>query len=256
MSTASPNEYVRRLRDHMRSVELPVLLLLLVLGGGIWFFAELSESVSGGETHQIDEAILLAMRNPDDLSDPVGPLWLEEVGRDVTALGGVAVLVLLTLAATAYLLLRKRRRAAAFVFGAVLGGIVLSTALKAGFDRPRPDLVPHESHVYSASFPSGHSLMAAVVYLTLGALLARIHSRRAVKLYFLSLAILLTVAIGISRVYMGVHWPTDVLAGWSVGAVWAVLCWTAALWFQHRGMVEGTSEEVTEDHEAEPAGHL
>ena len=251
MRSASPAQYVRRLRDHLSWVELPVLLLVLVLGGGVWAFIEVAESVAGEETHQVDEYILLAMRNPDDLSDPVGPLWLEEVGRDVTALGGVAVLVFVTFAATVYLLLRRRRGGALFVFGAVLGGILLSMLLKAGFDRPRPDLVPHESHVYSASFPSGHSLMAAVVYLTLGALLARIHSRRAVKVYFLSLAILLTVAIGLSRVYMGVHWPTDVLAGWSAGAVWAVLCWMAALWFQHRGMVEEASEWAAEEHATE-----
>lgn len=230
--------YLKRLRAHMTWAELPVLLLIVVLAGGTWAFIETAESVSGGETHQFDEAILLAMRTPGDVSDPLGPLWLEEVGRDVTALGGVAVLVLLTVAATVYLLLRRQRRAAAFVFGAVVGGIVLSTLLKAGFDRPRPDLVPHESHVYSASFPSGHSLMAAVVYLTLGALLARVHARRTLKIYFVTLAVLVTMAIGISRVYMGVHWPTDVLAGWSVGAAWVVLCWMAALWFQQRGALE------------------
>lgn len=238
--------YIRRLRTHLSWVELPVLLLVAVLGVGAWAFVEVAESVSGDETHQLDESVLLAMRNPNDLDDPVGPLWVEEMGRDVTGLGGVAVLVFLTLSATGYLLLSRRRRAALFVFVAVVGGIVLSTLLKQGFDRPRPDLVPHEAHVYSASFPSGHSLMAAVVYLTLGALLARIHSRRSLKVFFLSMAILLTVAIGVSRVYMGVHWPTDVLAGWSVGAVWAVLCWMAAVWFQQRDVVEEPPEGVPE----------
>lgn len=243
--------YLRRLRVHLSRVELPVLLLMAVLGSGIWIFAEVTESVVGEETHPFDESILLAMRNPADLDDPVGPLWLEEVGRDVTALGGVAVLVFLTIAVTIYLLLSQRRRAALFVFGAITGGIILSTLLKEGFDRPRPDLVPHESHVYTASFPSGHSLMSAVTYLTLGALLARVHARRKIKVFFLSLAILLTLAIGVSRVYMGVHWPTDVLAGWSAGAVWAVFCWMAALWFQQRGVVEEETEGGSEVIETE-----
>lgn len=234
--------FLERLREQLTRVELPVLLLLVVLGGAAWGFAETADEVAEGETRRIDETILLAMRNPDDLTDPIGPLWLEEMGRDVTALGGVAVLVLLTAVATGYLLLRGRRRAALFVLVAVGGGILLSTLMKQGFERPRPDLVPHESHVYSASFPSGHSLMAAVVYLTLGALLARVHARRTLKVYILSLAVFVTVAVGVSRVYMGVHWPTDVLAGWSAGAVWAVLCWIVALWFQDRGMLQDRAD--------------
>ena len=120
----------------------------------------------------------------------------------------------------------------------------LSTLLKIGFDRPRPDLVPHEAIVYTASFPSGHAMLAAVVYLTLGALLARVQPRRLLKLYLLGLAILLTVAVGASRVYLGVHWPTDVVAGWAVGAAWALLCWAAALWLQRQGRVETDDPEA------------
>jgi undecaprenyl-diphosphatase len=117
--------------------------------------------------------------------------------------------------------------------------MLLSTLLKMGFDRPRPDLVPHGALVYTASFPSGHATLSAVVYLTLGALLARVQPRLVLKLYLLGLAILLTVMVGVSRVYLGVHWPTDVLAGWAVGAAWALLCWATALWLQRRGRVEG-----------------
>ena len=105
---------------------------------------------------------------------------------------------------------------------AVGGGVLLSTLLKIGFDRPRPDLVPHGAVVY-ASFPSGHAMLSAVVYLTLGALLARVQPRRLLKLYLLGLAILLTVAVGISRVYLGVHWPTDVVAGWASAPLGAAL---------------------------------
>ena len=133
--------------------------------------------------------------------------------------------------------LQVRRRLAA-----VGGGIVLSSLLKAGFERPRPELVPHGSLVYTASFPSGHSMMAAVVYLTLGALLARAQPRRRLKVYLLALAVLVTVAVGISRVYLGVHWPTDVLAGWTIGGAWALLWWAVALGLQRRGRIEPEEE--------------
>ncbi len=120
----------------------------------------------------------------------------------------------------------------------------MSTLLKQLFSRPRPDLVPHESFVYTASFPSGHSMMAAVTYLTLGALLARVQPRRQVKAYLLVLAALVTLLVGISRVYLGVHWPTDVLAGWAAGAIWALLSWLVARWLQRRGQVEPDADEL------------
>ncbi len=231
------------LRRHARRFEFVVLLLTGLIMGGLWAFVELADTVLEGEARAFDRAILLAMRNPADRSDPVGPLWVEEMGRDFTALGGVAILVLLTAAVIGYLLLARRSRVALLVFTAVGGGVLLSTLLKRGFDRPRPELVAHEAEVYTASFPSGHSMMAAVTYLTLGALLARIHARRALKVYFLNIAVLLAVIVGVSRIYMGVHWPTDVLAGWSAGAVWALLCWLVALWLQHRGAVEHETDE-------------
>jgi undecaprenyl-diphosphatase len=132
----------------------------------------------------------------------------------------------------------RRRGAALLVSASVGGGMIVSTLLKFGFERPRPDLVPHATQVYTASFPSGHAMLSAVVFLTLGALLARVHKPRRVKLFFLSLAVVLTMLVGCSRVYLGVHWPSDVLAGWCVGAAWAGLCWYAALLLQRKGKVE------------------
>ena len=113
-----------------------------------------------------------------------------------------------------------------------------STLLKMGFDRARPDLVPHGSFVSTASFPSGHAMMSAVTYLTLGALLASVHSPTRVKAYLLALALVLTLLVGLSRIYLGVHWPTDVAAGWAVGAAWALLSSLAMRWLQKRGDVE------------------
>jgi undecaprenyl-diphosphatase len=218
--------------------EFPTLLCVLVLSGGVWGFIELADEVSEGDTQSIDETLLLSLRNPSDHTDPLGPGWVEEVGRDFTALGGVGVLVLVSLGALGYLLLARRYRAALFASVAVPGGILLSTLMKVGFDRPRPDLVPHNSLVYTTSFPSGHAMMSAVTYLTLAVLLIRVQPALRLKAYILVLAILLTLLVGMSRVYLGVHWPTDVLAGWTAGAAWASLCWLAMRWMQRRGQVE------------------
>jgi undecaprenyl-diphosphatase len=221
----------------LRAELLPLLLLVLV-AGGVWAFVQLADEVMEGGTHRIDERILLALRNPADRSDPIGPRWLEESERDFTALGGVGVLTLLTLAVGGYLVLDGKKRAALLVLLAVGGGLLLSSVLKHEFQRPRPDLVPHGSYVYTTSFPSGHSTMAAATYLTLGALLTRVHPQRRMKAFLLGFATLLTLLVGCSRVYLGVHWPTDVLAGWTAGGVWALLCWLLARWLQHRGQVE------------------
>jgi undecaprenyl-diphosphatase len=230
-----------------------ILVVVLLLTSALWGFAELADEVMEQETHAFDEAILLAMRTPGDPSDPWGPRWMEEMGRDLTALGGVSVLAFMTLAAVGFLLLQGRKRAALIVVLAVGGGMLLSLFLKLGFDRPRPDLVPHGSIVYTASFPSGHSMMAAVVYLTLGALLARVQPNRRLKAYLMGLALVLTLLVGISRVYLGVHWPTDVLAGWTVGAAWALLVWLLALWLQRRGAVE--REDPSENASGPPERH-
>jgi undecaprenyl-diphosphatase len=218
--------------------EFAILATLALAAAAIWGFAELADDVLEGETHAFDERILFALRSASDLSDPRGPGWLEELMRDITGLGGIGILSFITLAVAGFLALDRKTHAALFVVVAVSSGMLLSTALKMGFDRPRPDLVPHGALVYTASFPSGHATVSAVAYLTLGALLARVQARRVLKLYVLGLAILLTVAVGASRVYLGVHWPTDVLAGWAIGAAWALCCWAAALWLQRRGQVE------------------
>ncbi len=218
--------------------ELSVLCAMLVVAAGLLAFAKLAEEMVEGDTRAFDEYLLLSLRSAADPSDPVGPRWLEEMMRDFTALGGIGVLVAVTLAVIGFLVLTSKRHAAITVGVAVASGLLLSQTLKWGFARPRPDLVPHGQIVYTHSFPSGHAMLSAVVYLTLGALLARTQARRGVKLYFLAVAGFLTVVVGISRVYLGVHWPTDVLAGWAGGAGWALLCWLGMLWLQRRGKVE------------------
>ncbi|MEP9376523.1 phosphatase PAP2 family protein [Aquabacter sp. CN5-332] len=223
-----------------RVSQMERVTLAVIAAGALAFYAflGLADEVMEGETHQLDERILLSLREPGNTSDPLGPPWLEESVRDLTALGGTTILTLVTAAVLIYLLLIGKRLTAFMVFVSVAGGTVLSSALKWGIARPRPDLVPHGMEVYTSSFPSGHSTMSAVVYLTLGALLARAQPQQRVKVFLLVLAAAVTVIVGISRVYLGVHWPTDVLGGWALGAAWACLCWLALLWLQMRGEVE------------------
>lgn len=227
--------------------ELPLLILPGLAAAGLWGFVALVDEVLEGEVHDLDSRLLLALRNPQDMSDPLGPDWFEEMMRDITAFGGTGPLAFITLAGILYLLLRRRLRTALFLFIAISGGQVLSSLLKLGFDRPRPDLVPHGAQVYTASFPSGHAMMTAVVYLTLAALLARSESRPRIKTYLLLLAASVTLMVGISRVYLGVHWPSDVLGGWMIGSAWAAGCWTLAVLLQRRGEIEGESAPPSED---------
>ena len=220
-----------RVFDFFNRVEFPVLLAPSLIAGGLYAFIELSEVARETVPHDFDTRILLAFREAGQPDNPIGSPNFESKVRDITALGGTAVLVLLTALVILYLLIAGKWQIALFVLAAVGGGQVVSTLLKLGIDRPRPELVSHLMEETSRSFPSGHAMMSAVTYLTLGSLLARIVKQRRQKVFFLFVAVLLTLMIGLSRIYLGVHWPTDVLAGWCAGSIWAMLCWLIARWW-------------------------
>ena len=228
--------------DHVgalrRRVETMTLVGVAVIGAALLAFVALASEMIEGDLHAFDTAILLSLRTPGDLSQPIGGSQMETAMRDLTALGGVSVLTLMTVVVLAYLVLRRQRAAALLLGVAIAGGLLLSSLAKTGFSRPRPDLVPHGVEALTASFPSGHSMMAAVTYLSLAVMLARTESRLRIRAFYIGIAVLLTVLVGVSRVYLGVHWPSDVLAGWSLGAAWALAVWLAARLMARGGRIE------------------
>lgn len=226
------------LNSLLKRIESRALILVIGAAGAFWAFFNIASEVSEGETSAFDRRILLALRNPADPSDPIGSRSLQEAMRDVTALGGVTVMTMVSIVAVLAFLIHRRRWHAGIMAATVLLAFVSSEGLKKLYDRPRPDLVPHGSYVYSSSFPSGHSTLSAATFLTLAMLIASLEPNRGTKGMVFILAALLVLGIGFSRVYLGVHWPSDVLAGWSLGAAWALAAWMALLKFGRRDVAK------------------
>lgn len=201
---------------------IKVLTLVTAATAALSLFIKVAEEVIEGDTHAVDHRVILWLRDTGKSNDPWGPIWLEDIARDITALGSPAVLGLFVLLASSFLLLAGKRTLSLFMLAAAGGGTLVVTVLKEAFARPRPQLAPDGLFVYTASFPSGHAMVSAVVYLTLGALIARLAPMTRLKLYIMSIAVMLTGLVGFSRIYLGAHWPSDVLAGWAVGAAWAL----------------------------------
>jgi undecaprenyl-diphosphatase len=228
-------------RDRLRRAgwkEFVLLLAAATLFGSILIFVEVTDMVMEGELHDTERQWMRSLRLPDDPSRPIGPRWLQHVGLDISALGGAAVLTLMTVLVSGYLLLQRRYNATLLLLVAAIGGVLLNKGLKAYFGRERPDIVPHLSEVSSASYPSGHSMISSIIYLTLGVMLARSVKSRRLRVYFVSVALGLSLLIGLSRIFLGVHYPTDVVAGWAAGTAYAILCALVAYWLQGRGTVE------------------
>lgn len=211
----------------LRRFETKVLLAFLLAALAVYSFLELGGEVLEGETDAFDRRLMLLLRNPGDLSDPIGSRSVEEAVRDITALGGFTLVTLATVVALLLFLFHKKWVHAGVLAGTVLLAWASSEGSKALYGRPRPDLVPHGMYVYSGSFPSGHSTLAAATFLTLAALIASLEPRRRTKAIVYGLALTILAAVGVSRVYLGVHYPSDVLAGWCLGATWALGAWMA-----------------------------
>lgn len=228
---------VIRLRDFVTG-EARLLAAIAIFSGLILAFLQIADEALEGEMEDFDNSILMLFRDPGNVDQVVGPSWLHEMVRDITALGSFSLLGLIVLIVCAYLVMVRRRASAWLVMISVLGGTLLSTVLKMSYNRPRPDLAAM-SEQFTASFPSGHAMLSAVTFLTLGAVLGQLAPTRSLRTFTISVAIFLTAIVGASRIFMGVHYPSDVLAGWSLGAAWALLCSTIAMLLQRRGKVGG-----------------
>jgi undecaprenyl-diphosphatase len=218
----------RRIIAWLREFEPVVLASVATLVISVWLFGVLASMMLKGNTQAIDEMVMLVFRHPDNAAVLLGPRWFQEMARDFTSLGSVGWLVFSVFCVAGYLVLDKKSQMAAFVVASTTGGFILSSLLKYSFQRPRPDIVPHISHVYTSSFPSSHSMLSAVSYLTLGALVSSVVKRPLLKMYLLAIATLISMLVGATRVYLGVHYPTDVLAGWIAGLSWVLICTLSA----------------------------
>lgn len=226
---------IAELRSHLwracrlARAEIAALTALLVLTGGVLAFVELADVMAEEDGRRFDRAILDLLRPfTEDPGRPWGPWWLHEAAADITSLGGIAVLGLFALIAVGFLVMMGKRLSAVLLVAGLAGGVVLSEGLKAVFERERPPAPFQVVETLNASFPSGHALLATVFYLTLGVMLTQAFPRRRFKAYALGVGVILAVMVGVTRVYLGAHWATDVIAGWCVGAAWAMALWLTA----------------------------
>lgn len=203
-----------------------------------WAFINIADETMEGETLGLDNAVLMALRQPGNEHLPIGPSWLPACMTDISALGGVSVIMIVLLAVAGFFVLKRKFRMMLYLFLSVGGGACLMFLMKEFFSRPRPSIVPHLQEISHASFPSGHSMVSAIVYLTLAVMLAKNTSDNKVKTYYLLVGMSLTGLVGLSRVYLGVHYPTDVLGGWCAGATWAAATYLIGDWLESRGKVE------------------
>lgn len=237
--------HYKKFRELFPFLEPIVLIGFLLLGFLCFSFVGIVDDVLEGDTHKIDTALLMLLRDGDNPQNALGAPWVAEAVRDVSGLGGIYILAFVVFGAAIYLALIRRGGEALYLLVTIGLGTVLANALKFGFARPRPDLVPHGSHTFTASFPSGHSMMSALVYLSVGMMLAKAQKSLPPRAFFLAISVFLTIVIGISRVYLGVHWPSDVLAGWLAGGACAISFWLVE-WVWQRKILKQKQTAVTE----------
>jgi len=216
-----------------------VFIAMAALAGAVFVLTILGRTIARGDRFAFDSAIMLAMRQDANPALPAGPVWLRQVMIDVTALGGETVLTLAVILTIGFLAASRHLLAAALVLAGTVTGSIAVALAKTLVGRERPALVDHLVEVSSASFPSGHAANSAIIYLTIALVSIQVIPHRAARWFLFGATLLLVTAIGTSRVYLGVHWPSDVLAGWSFGALWALAWWAAGSWLRLR--LAGTS---------------
>lgn len=190
-------------------------LILAALGTAI--FVTLASHVRSGSTQAFDDSVIRWMGTHHSPR-------LDAVMLEVTALGTGTVVMMVVAVAALFLVLTQHKYSAILLLASTFGGIVLNGVLKLGFNRPRPSLFVPAVHTVSSSFPSGHAMSAAIVYSTVAYLAARLHRRKWARWLVMGAALILIALISFSRMYLGVHYPSDVIAGVAVGLAWAGFC--------------------------------
>lgn len=234
------DKVIRQRFDRIWRLEAGLLFSVFVVASLLLSFGLLADEVMEGGTAAFDRDVLLMFRVTGNPATPIGPAWLLEGARDLTSLGSFVILGVILTLAVFFLVLSGNHTAVWLLLVAVVGGAAVNSLLKIGFARPRPEFIAPALRVFTPSFPSGHASLSAATYLTLAALLARTAVSPGLRIFFIIAGILLTLAVGISRIYLGVHYPTDVFAGWCIGSAWALICWTIMRWMQHSGRAAPT----------------
>jgi undecaprenyl-diphosphatase len=212
--------------------EIAALTALLVVGLGVMTFVEVADDMTETDGQMFDQAVLHWLQPV--AGQPRGPWWLHEAAVDLTSLGGISVLTLFAFIALAFLLIQRKRLSAVLLVVGLAGGVALSEGLKAFFGRARPPEAYQAVETLNASFPSGHALLSTVFYLSLGVMLTRAFPRKRLKAFVLGTAVFIALLIGLTRVYLGAHWASDVIAGWCAGAAWAMALWLVAYAVERR----------------------
>lgn len=215
--------------------EIAALSALLIIAVGIMIFVEVADDMTEADGQLFDQSVLHWLQPV--AGQPRGPWWLHEAAADLTSLGGISVLTLFGVIAFSFLLIQRKRLSALLLVVGLVGGVALSEGLKALFERERPPIAYQAVETLNASFPSGHALLSTVFYLTLGVMLTRAFPQKRFKAFVLGSAILIALLIGLTRVYLGAHWASDVIAGWCAGAAWAMALWLVAYAVERRQVV-------------------
>ncbi len=215
--------------------EIAALSALLIIALGVMTFVEVADDMTEADGQMFDQTVLHWLQPV--AGEPRGPWWLQEAAIDLTSLGGISVLTLFAVIAFAFLLIQRKRLSALLLVVGLIGGVALSEGLKALFERERPPVAYQAVETLNASFPSGHALLSTVFYLTLGVMLTRAFPSKQLKAFVLGAAILIALLIGLTRVYLGAHWASDVIAGWCAGAAWAMALWLVAYAVERRQVV-------------------
>jgi undecaprenyl-diphosphatase len=220
----------------LRGADLTVPAALIAIGVLAVVFLKIAHEVSERDTHDLDERILLAFRDAPD--DPKGSYKVEAGIMHISALGSGVVTTLVSVLAVGFLWLARRRRYALLVAACALGTAPIMVALKNLYGRERPTVVTHLDPPGGLSFPSGHSMISTALYITLAVMIARTQREHRLRRYIIGAGCLLALMVGLSRMYLGVHYPSDVVAGWTAGLAWAITCSIVAHLLGRRGQVE------------------